>query len=139
MKWTGIGTLTLLVVGFLLVGTLASVPSASAASNQVPKLVTIATLSPGSTLTIFASGISKVMNDRTKMSPRLQNFSTYVTYTPMLNTGDVDMGPSVSSEALQAWKGIKPYRKSRNIRLLMAGPDILTAYVTTKDSGMCLR
>jgi uncharacterized protein len=119
---------------FLVVGTGSDLRAASA-PQPMPKLVTIATTTPGSTLAIFASGLSKVVS-RTEMSPRLQNFSSYVTYIPMLNAGDLETGVTVSTEALYAWKGLEPYRKNRSIRLLMAGPDLLTAYITTKASGI---
>lgn len=136
MGGRGFATLTVLLTGLLLVRTPASVPTVTAAPQTMPKLVNIAALSPGSTLTIFANGISKVMGDHTKMVPKVQNFSTYVTYMPMVNEGDIEMGATISTEALYAWKGIAPYKKSPNIRLLIAGPDILTAYMATKASGI---
>lgn len=128
--------LIVLLAGLLLVGTMASDLTAASASRPLPKVVTIATTSPGSTLAIFASGIAKVLGNRTEMSPRVQNFSSYVTYIPMLDAGDLEMGVTVSTEGLYAWKGLEPYKKNRNIRLLMAGPDLLTAYITTKASGI---
>lgn len=128
--------LIVLLAGLLVAGINATDLAAASGSQPLPKLITIAALSPGSTLTIFANGISKVVSNRTEMSPRVQNFSTYITYIPMLEAGDLEMGVTVSTEGLYAWKGLEPYRKSRNIRLVIAGPDIPTAYVTTKASGI---
>ena len=128
--------LIVLLAGLFLVGTMASDLTAASASRPLPKLVTIATTTPGSTLAIFADGLSKVVSNRTEMSPRVQSFSSYVTYTPMLNAGDLEMGVTVSTEGLYAWKGLEPYKKNRNIRLIMAGPDLLTAYIATKASGI---
>lgn len=125
-----------LFAGLFLLGAMTSDLTAASASRPLPKLVTLATTTPGSTLAIFANGLSKVVGGRTPMSPRVQNFSSYVTYIPMLNAGDLEMGVTVSTEGLYAWKGLEPYRKNRNIRLLMAGPDLLTAYITTKASGI---
>lgn len=137
MSWKGLGAALIVpLAGLLLVGIIASDVTAASASRALPKVVTLATTSPGSTLAIFADGLSKVVSGRTGMSPRVQNFSSYVTYIPMLNAGDLDMGVTVSTEGLYAWKGLQPYRKNRNIRLLMAGPDLLTAYIASKASGI---
>ncbi len=123
--------------------------SSAAPTGQLPKSVTIATSSPGSTLYAMGTGLAKVASDAGPIQVILQPFSGAPAYLPQMEaSGKPDLAILNSVEAWQALTakstpkappaGITiptPYSKPyKNVRALMLGTNLTTGMLVRKDS-----
>lgn len=128
----------------------AATPAASGApKGELPKNVTIATSSPGTTLYAMGTGLAKVASDAGPLQVIVQPFSGAPAYIPqMVSSGKPDLAILNSVEAWQAFtakstpkappEGVTipaPYKDaSNNLRALMFGTDLNTGMLVRKDS-----
>ncbi|MBW2066245.1 MAG: ABC transporter substrate-binding protein [Deltaproteobacteria bacterium] len=139
----------LLIVWLFLMGFVAG--SASAQSGpKYPKVVRFAALSPGTLLYTIISGLCKVASNRSPMTMVVVPTAGAPTWLPMLTQrGTVDLSMENFAAMWQIWTGKPapepipkgfpgkpPYPKTRNIRILNAGPLFKMGFLVRKDSGL---
>ncbi|MCL5962300.1 MAG: TAXI family TRAP transporter solute-binding subunit [Chloroflexi bacterium] len=123
--------------------------AAKPAGGPLPKSVTIATSTPGTTLNAMGTGLAKVASDAGQMQVIVQPFSGSPAYIPqMSSSGKPETAILNSVEAWQAFAGKAtpkplpegvtvptPYDKSwGNLRALLMGTDLQTGMLVKKDS-----
>ena len=124
---------------------------ASAQTKQeYPKTLRFAALSPGSLLYTLISGLSKVASDKSPMTVIVIPTAGATTWLPMLSEqGTIDIGMENFGAMWNIWNGQPapapipkgfpekaPYPKTRNIRILNAGPLFKMGFLVRKDSGL---
>ncbi len=147
LKISHLGRL-LIIVSICLLLFSASFVSAQTAPAY-PKVLRVATLSPGSTLYAIGSGLSKVASDHSPMTVMVVPNSTSSVIPSMLEQGTADLAVDTSQVFWQMYTGKvapgpvpkgfppkPPFPGNKNLRFLMVGPANCVGMLVRKDSGM---
>lgn len=140
---------TFLVVALIfLLGIPTRLVSAPAAPGY-PKVLRIATLSPGSTLYAVGSGLSKVASDHSPTTLMVVPNSTDTGFPAMLNDGRADLAVDTAQVYWQMYTGKvapdpipkgfpskPPFPGDKNLRFLMVGPPNCVGMLVRKDAKM---
>lgn len=114
----------------------AAVASAGSAQSQTKdfKQIAIGTLSVGSIY--YASGgvIAKELGKKMPVPVNIQPFSGTTTSLALVDQGEIAMAIGASMEAHDAYKGIAPYRKMPNLRMVAILYPLYASMVVRNDS-----
>jgi len=124
--------------------------SFSQTTPTYPKVLRFASFSPGTTLYAVSSGLAKVASENTPMTLSVVPTTGVFAWLPMLSKlGTADLGITGLEQVWQIWTGKNApepmpkgfpkdpiFPKTRNIRVLIAGPPIPCGMLVRKDSGM---
>ncbi len=103
----------------------------------VPKAASVGTLPKGGLTNVLGAALGKVISDNTGISSTDRPFTGYLSYVPLINKGEVDMGIVTAPELFYAYKGEEPYEgKNTNLRLLFGGVNLRTGFFVRTDSGI---
>lgn len=126
--------LTLLLVGCIFFLFLLPL---QAQDKGLPKTVSIATHPKGSLLNFIGGGFAKVITSYTPMKASDRPFTGYMSWVPLMNNGEIDMGIVTSPESYTAYMGQGPYKQPlKNLRAMSVGASVLLSYVVRADSGI---
>ena len=113
-------------------------------AQQMPKAVTLATMTPGTSFYALAGGLAKVVSEGSPIQMSIQPHTGSTTFIPLVNSGEVDFGmnnavdmalASHGPQRLQV-AGRNPFPHAPNIRLLMRGTPFVVALLVKKDSPL---
>ena len=140
------GLLILISICFLLFSV--SFVSAQTAPAY-PKVLRVATLSPGSTLYAIGSGLSKIASEHSPITVMVVPNSTSSVIPSMLEQGTADLAVDTSQVFWQMYTGKvapdpvpkgfpqkPPFPGNKNLRFLMIGPANCVGMLVRKDSGL---
>ncbi len=138
-----------LVIAFIVLFSAACPRFLAQAAPVYPKVLRMATLSPGSTLYAVGSGLSKVGSDHSSMTLMVVPNSTDTAFPAMLNDGRADLTIDTVQVYWQMYTGKvapppipkgfptkPPFPGDKNLRFLMVGPPNFVGLLVRKDSGM---
>jgi TRAP transporter TAXI family solute receptor len=124
-------------------------PASAQSTPAYPKVLRIATLSPGSTLYAIGSGLSKVASAHSPMTMMVVPRSMSSTIPSMLEEGTAELAVDTSQVFWQMYTGKvapepvpkgfppkPPFPGNKNLRFLMVGPPNAVGMLVRKDSGM---
>lgn len=114
----------------------------SAGAQQLPRSVTIGSNPPGTVFYALASGLSKVASDGAPMQMVVQPFSGTSTFLPLLDSGEIDFGINNAVDMALSFQGPErlkiggrnPFLHTPNVRLVMRGAILMTAFLVRKDA-----
>ncbi len=106
-------------------------------AGELPKHVSIATHPKGSTLNVVGSGFGKIISLHTPINATDRPFTGYITWIPLLNKGEIDMGVANSQELYHAFHALSPYKEAcKNLRLISSGTALPLSYIVRANSGI---
>jgi hypothetical protein len=111
-------------------------------AQQLPRSVTLAANPPGTVFYALASGLAKVVSDGAPMQMVVQPYSGTSTFLPMLDTGEIDFGINNAVDMALSYQGPErlkiggrnPFQHTPNVRLVMRGAILMTAFLVRKDA-----
>jgi TRAP transporter TAXI family solute receptor len=111
-------------------------------AQQLPRSVTVASNPPGTVFYALASGLSKVVSDGAPMQMVVQPYSGTSTFLPMLDAGEIDFGINNAVDMALSYQGPErlkiggrnPFQHTPNVRLVMRGAILMTAFLVRKDA-----
>lgn len=120
------------------------------AAPSYPKVLRVASLSPGTTIYAVASGLSKVGSEKSPMTLMVVPVSNDTAFPSMLtDQASADLAVDTSQVLWQMWTGKvapdpipkgfptkAPFVANKNLRILMTGPCNRIGLLVRKDSGM---
>jgi TRAP transporter TAXI family solute receptor len=109
---------------------------AGAPAQPLPREITIAALRPGSTFYSVASGIAKVVSERTSMRAAVLPVAGTADVLTALQRGDAEFGICSSQTCWQTFKGVEGFPRIMEIRLAQVGIPLRVGWVARKDSGL---
>ena len=121
-----------------------SLVAASANAQQLPRSVTVASNPPGTVFYALASGLSKIVSDGAPMQMVVQPYSGTSTFLPLLDSGEIDFGINNAVDMALSYQGPErlkiggrnPFQHTPNVRLVMRGAILMTAFLVRKDTTM---
>jgi TRAP transporter TAXI family solute receptor len=110
-------------------------------AQQLPRSVTVASNPPGTVFYALASGLAKVVSDGAPMQMVVQPYSGTSTFLPMLDAGEIDFGINNAVDMALSYQGPErlkiggrnPFQHTPNVRLVMRGAILMTAFLVRKD------
>ncbi len=113
-------------------------------AQQLPRSVTVAANPPGTVFYALASGLSKIVSDGSPMQMVVQPYSGTSTFLPLLDTGEIDFGINNAVDMALSYQGPErlkiggrnPFQHTPNVRLVMRGAILMTAFLVRKDTTM---
>jgi uncharacterized protein len=112
-------------------------PPAAAAQ----KAVSVGTNPPGSVFHAVGSGLVKILDEAGVLKAAIQPHAGSSTFLPLLDSGELEFGVNTAIDAALAYRGPgfkvggrNPFPHTPNLRLVMLGPQLLTAPLVRKDS-----
>jgi len=113
-------------------------------AQQLPRSVTIGSNPPGSVFYALASGLSKVASDGAPFQMVVQPFTGTSTFLPLLDSGEIDFGINNAVDMALSYQGPErlkiggrnPFQHTPNVRLVMRGAILMTAFLVRKDTTM---
>ncbi|MGH7887823.1 MAG: TAXI family TRAP transporter solute-binding subunit [Candidatus Binatia bacterium] len=116
----------------------------SANAQQLPRSVTVAANPPGTVFYALASGLSKIVSDGAPFQMVVQPYTGTSTFLPLLDSGEVDFGINNAVDMALSYQGPErlkiggrnPFQHTPNVRLVMRGAILMTAFLARKDSGI---
>ena len=129
---------------FLLVFGLCLLFSNSLRAQQLPRSVTLAANPPGTVFYALASGLSKIASEGAPFQMIVQPYSGTSTFLPLLDAGEIDFGVNNAVDMALSYQGPErlkiggrnPFQHTPNVRLVMRGSILMTAFLARKDSPM---
>ena len=120
------------------------VSAVPASSQQLPRSVTVASNPPGSVFYALASGLSKVASEGAPFQMVVQPYTGTSTFLPLLDSGEIDFGINNAVDMALSYQGPErlkiggrnPFQHTPNVRLVMRGSILMTAFLARKDSGI---
>ena len=117
---------------------------ASVSAQQLPRSVTVASNPPGTVFYALASGLSKIVSDGAPMQMVVQPYSGTSTFLPLLDSGEIDFGINNAVDMALSYQGPErlkiggrnPFQHTPNVRLVMRGAILMTAFLVRKDTTM---
>ena len=113
-------------------------------AQQLPRSVTVASNPPGTVFYALASGLAKVASDGAPMQMVVQPYSGTSTFLPLLDSGEIDFGINNAVDMALSYQGPErlkiggrnPFQHTPNVRLVMRGAILMTAFLVRKDTTM---
>jgi TRAP transporter TAXI family solute receptor len=113
-------------------------------AQQLPRSVTLASNPPGTVFYALASGLSKVANEGAPLQMVVQPYSGTSTFLPLLDAGEIDFGINNAVDMALSYQGPErlkiggrnPFQHTPNVRLVMRGAILMTAFLARRDSPM---
>ncbi len=110
---------------------------AQSGAKNMPRLVTFATIRPGTSLNALSTGVAKLWSEKqssTKMRLRIVSGGL----DAVVGAGEVDFGLSTSVNGNDSYNGIRLWagKPQSNMRIAIPGPTLLVGLIVTKSSGM---
>jgi TRAP transporter TAXI family solute receptor len=103
----------------------------------IPKAASVGTMPKGGLTNVLGASLAKVISDNTGMASTDRPFTGYLSYVPLINKGEVDMGIVTAPELYYAYYGQDPYKeKNSNLRLLFCGTMLQVSFFTRADSSI---
>jgi TRAP transporter TAXI family solute receptor len=111
-------------------------------AQPLPRSVTVASNPPGTVFYALASGLSKVASEGSPMQLVVQPYSGTSTFLPLLDSGEIDFGINNAVDLALSYQGSErlkiggrnPFQHTPNIRLVMRGAILMTAFLVRKDA-----
>jgi TRAP transporter TAXI family solute receptor len=119
---------------FLLLSALPAVAIAQA--KPLPREITVTALRPGTTFYAVASGVAKVVAERTPMRATVLPVAGTADVLTALQRGDAEFGICSSQTCWQTFKGLEGFPRIADIRLAQIGVPLRVSWVARKDSGI---
>lgn len=88
------------------------------AAATEPKLLFLGTNPAGSAYYAVGSALARVLSEHSGLQVRVQPYSGSTTYIPLLDKGELALGLNNTSDALHAYRGLKPFHAAPNLRLV---------------------
>lgn len=88
------------------------------AAESEPKLLFLGTNPAGSAYYAVGSALARVLSGHSGIQVRVQPYSGSTTYIPLLDNGGLALGLNNTSDALHAYRGMKPFHAAPNLRLV---------------------
>lgn len=120
-----------LLVALLFLGT-----SSGRAAESEPRLLFLGTNPAGSAYYAVGSALARVLSEHSGIQVRVQPYSGSTTYIPLLNNGDLTLGLNNTSDALHAYRGLKPFHAAPNLRLISVVFPLKVVMFVPKDSSI---
>ncbi|MBP2076037.1 TAXI family TRAP transporter solute-binding subunit [Oceanobacillus polygoni] len=110
----------------------------SASADRDEGFISFGAHQSGSAYHSAATGLAKVVSDKSDLKLTVKPFSGPNAWMPLLNSGEIDLGILAYPDAGWAYVGENGYpKKNKNIRTLVNGNDILVSGLTVRvDSGI---
>jgi TRAP transporter TAXI family solute receptor len=125
------------VIVLCFVGLFLTLPGVVPTAAELPKSVSIATHPKGSLLNVLGSGFAKIISLHTPIMATDRPFTGYITWVPLMNKGEVDMGVVTNPDLYHAFRGLAPYKEvCKNLRLISSGTGLKLSYLVRADSGI---
>jgi TRAP transporter TAXI family solute receptor len=109
---------------------------AESSAKPLPREITIAALRPGTTFYSVASGIAKVVSERTAMRAVVLPVAGTADVLTAVHRGDAEFGICSSQTCWQTFKGVEGFPKIADIRIVQIGIPLRVGWVARKDSGL---
>jgi len=114
----------------------------SSDAQPLPRSVTVASNPPGTVFYALASGLSKVASEGSPMQLVVQPYSGTSTFLPLLDSGEIDFGINNAVDLALSYQGSErlkiggrnPFQHTPNVRLVMRGAILMTAFLVRKDA-----
>lgn len=114
----------------------------SADAQPLPRSVTVAANPPGTVFYALASGLAKVASEGSPMQLVVQPYSGTSTFLPLLDNGEIDFGINNAVDLALSYQGAErlkiggrnPFQHTPNVRLVMRGAILMTAFLVRKDT-----
>ena len=111
-------------------------------AQQLPRSVTVASNPPGTVFYALASGLAKIASDGAPMQMAVQPYSGTSTFLPLLDSGEIDFGINNAVDMALSYQGAErlkiggrnPFQHTPNVRLVMRGAILMTAFLVRKDA-----
>lgn len=113
-----------------------------AAAQTSPRSLTIGSNPPGTVFYALASGLAKVASDGAPFQMVVQPFTGTSTFLPLLDGGEIDFGINNAVDMALSYQGPErlkiggrnPFQHTPNVRLVMRGAILMTAFLVRKDA-----
>ncbi|MGZ8425791.1 MAG: TAXI family TRAP transporter solute-binding subunit [Candidatus Binatia bacterium] len=113
-------------------------------AQSLPRSVTVGSNPPGTVFYALASGLSKVASEGAPFQMVVQPYSGTSTFLPLLDSGEIDFGINNAVDMALSYQGPErlkiggrnPFQHTPNVRLVMRGAILMTAFLVRKDSTM---
>jgi TRAP transporter TAXI family solute receptor len=113
-------------------------------AQQLPRSVTVGSNPPGTVFYALASGLSKIASDGAPFQMVVQPFTGTSTFLPLLDSGEIDFGINNAVDMALSYQGPErlkiggrnPFQHTPNVRLVMRGAILKTAFLARKDAAM---
>lgn len=109
---------------------------AGAPDQPLPREITIATFRPGTTFYSVASGVAKVVSERTSMRAVVLPVAGTADVLTAVQRGDAEFGICSSQTCWQTFKGVEGFPRITEIRIAQIGAPLRVGWVARKDSGI---
>jgi TRAP transporter TAXI family solute receptor len=111
-------------------------------AQPLPRSVTVAANPPGTVFYALASGLAKVASEGSPMQLVVQPYSGTSTFLPLLDNGEIDFGINNAVDLALSYQGAErlkiggrnPFQHTPNVRLVMRGAILMTAFLVRKDA-----
>jgi TRAP transporter TAXI family solute receptor len=128
--------------GLVAAGILLISAAAAAAQPGTRRDLVIAAGPPGTLYYALASGVAKLLADYGRFRVVVQPYSGSSTYLPLLNAGELQLGPISAVEVAMAYQGPdrlkvagrNPYPPAPNVRLVVRGGPVRVAQWARRES-----
>ena len=116
--------------------------AAAAGAQPLPRSVTIGANPPGTVFYALASGLSKITSDGAPFQMVVQPFTGTSTFLPLLDGAELDFGINNAVDMALSYQGAErlkiggrnPFQHTPNVRLVMRGAILMTAFLVRKDA-----
>lgn len=105
-------------------------------ASDLPKFVFIATNPQGSIYYTFGSVLGKVLDDHSPIGGRVRPSGGSSAYIPAISQGKIDLGVNNANDVRMAFRGMKPFVKSPNIRVLTVMCPLIVGLLVRNDSDI---
>jgi len=109
---------------------------AGALASDLPKFVFIATNPQGSIYYSFGSVLGKVLDDHSGIGARVRPSGGSSAYIPAISQGKIDLGVNNANDVRMAYRGMEPFVKSPNIRVLTVMCPLLVGMLVRNNSDI---
>ena len=108
-----------------------------APAGEVPKAASVGTMPKGGLTNLLGASLAKVITGHTPISATDRPFTGYLSYVPLVNRGELDMGFVTSPELHLAFNSLGNYKKkNKNLRVICSGTTLNTGFIVRADSGI---
>jgi len=124
------------IPGALLAAALLICTAAPVAAQDMPKAFRIATNPQGSLYYAAGSALAKVLSTEMPVPVRVQPYAGTSVAMPLVNSGEVQMGLNNTNDVRMAYRGMKPFIPSPNLRLITVLFPLRVAFFVPVDSDI---
>jgi TRAP transporter TAXI family solute receptor len=105
-------------------------------AKPLPREITVTSLRPGTTFYAVASGVAKLVTERTQMRATVLPVAGTADVLTAVQRGDAELGICSSQTCWQTFKGVEGFPRIADIRLVQIGIPLRVGWVVRKDSGL---